>query len=63
VPRLAGRTLKKAKALLEAAHCKLGTVTAPRHRRGAKLVVRASVPKHGTQLPRGAKVRVRLRTA
>jgi hypothetical protein len=49
--------------MLEAAHCKLGTVTAPRHSRGARLVVRASSPKRGTRLPRDAKVKVRLRRA
>jgi hypothetical protein len=63
VPKLAGRTLAKAKRLLEAAHCKLGKVTSPKHRKGAKLVVRSSAPKQGTRLPRDAKVKVRLRRA
>jgi hypothetical protein len=63
VPKLAGRTLKRAKRMLEAAHCKLGTVTSPKHRKGAKLVVRSSAPKHGARLPRDAKVKVRLRRA
>jgi hypothetical protein len=63
VPKLAGKTVAKAKRLLEGAHCKLGTVRAPKHTRGAKLVVRASSPKRGTRMPRGAKVKVTLRRA
>jgi hypothetical protein len=63
VPKLVGRTLVTAKHRLEAAHCRLGTVTAPKHNRGTHLVVRASRPKPGTRLPRGAKVKLTLRRA
>jgi hypothetical protein len=61
VPKLVGKTLAKAKSLLKAAHCRLGALTAPRHRRGTNLVVRASIPKQGTRLHRGAKVKLMLR--
>jgi hypothetical protein len=61
VPKLAGKSLARAKRLLEVAHCKLGSVTAPKHRRGEKLVVRVSIPKHGTRLPRGTRVKLTLR--
>jgi PASTA domain len=63
VPKLAGRTVAKAKRLLEAAHCKLGRVSTPKHRRETSLVVRASVPRQGTRLPRGTRVRLTLRRA
>lgn len=50
VPKLAGRTLARAKAALRAADCKLGTVRKPRRRHGRPtppLVVKASRPAAG----------------
>jgi hypothetical protein len=61
VPTVVGKTLAKAKSLLERAHCRLGAVTAPKHRKATKLLVRVSIPKRGTRLPRGAKVKLVLR--
>jgi hypothetical protein len=50
VPKLAGKTLARAKAALKAAHCGLGKVTKPKARRGknlGSLVVRSSKPGMG----------------
>jgi PASTA domain len=58
VPKLKGKTLKQAKAALARAHCKLGTVKRPKHRR--KLVVAGQSPKPGRMLAQGAKVGVTL---
>lgn len=62
VPRLAGRTLARAKAALKAAACKLGTVRRPRPRKGRRvppLVVRSSTPAAGAS-PAGGKVNLTL---
>jgi subtilisin family serine protease len=51
VPKLAGKSLGAAKAALSAAGCKLGRVTSPKAKRGAKppkLVVKASTPAAGS---------------
>jgi hypothetical protein len=58
VPKLAGKSLAKAKAKLAAAHCSLGKVLRPKRGRG--LVVRSSSPAAGSTLAAGAKVGVRL---
>jgi hypothetical protein len=50
VPRLAGKTLARAKKALEAAGCKLGKVTKPRRRKGQPrrpLVVKSASPRPG----------------
>jgi beta-lactam-binding protein with PASTA domain len=63
VPTLQGKSLKKARSALEAAHCALGRVTRPKARAGRKpgpLVVRSSNPGPGATLPAGAKVDLRL---
>jgi thermitase len=52
VPKLIGKTLGQARAALGAAGCKLGKVTSPKARRGAKpakLVVRSAAPAAGAQ--------------
>jgi subtilisin family serine protease len=56
VPRLTGKTLARAKALLKAAGCKLGTVHKPRARKGAprpSLVVKSSAPSAGAEPANG----------
>jgi hypothetical protein len=63
VPRLAGKTLRRAKAMLVAAHCALGKVSTPKPRKGhsiGRLLVRSSSPAAGTTLPAGAEVGLRL---
>lgn len=58
VPKLAGKTLARAKAALRAASCKLGTVRKPRSRKGgraAALVIRSSTPAAGAK-PASGKV-------
>jgi subtilisin family serine protease len=47
VPKLAGKTLARAKAALAAAGCKLGKVAKPKPKRGQKLVVKSSSPGPG----------------
>jgi hypothetical protein len=52
VPKLAGKTLARAKAALKAAHCKLGKVTKPKQPKGKKrrvLVVKSSSPRQGAK--------------
>lgn len=52
VPKLAGKTLARAKVALKAAHCKLGTVTKPKQPKGKKrpaLVVKSSSPRQGAK--------------
>ena len=52
VPKLAGKTLARARALLKAASCKLGTVRRPRPHKGGRLrplVVKSSSPKAGAK--------------
>jgi len=62
VPKLAGKTLKRAKRALHRAGCRLGRVR-PRRQRGhgrrRRLVVRSTAPRAGRRPPRG-KVDVRL---
>jgi hypothetical protein len=63
VPKLTGRSLRRAKRALRAAHCTLGRVVRPRrlrHRHG--LVVASSRPRRGAVRADGAKVRVTLGT-
>jgi hypothetical protein len=59
VPSLAGHTLAGARSMLAHAHCKLGHVSYPRTRHGRLHISRQS-PAHGSRLPAGAKVAVRL---
>lgn len=63
VPKLAGKRLGRAKALLRAAHCSVGKVQKPRHKMGRRLgalVVKSSNPPSGTDLPNGSAVNLRL---
>jgi Divergent InlB B-repeat domain len=63
VPKLRGKSLKKARKALSRSHCSLGKVKRPKgHRKGA-LVVRSSEPGAGRRLGAGAKVSVRLGAA
>ena len=55
VPKLKGKTLKKARKLLKKAHCKLGKVKGPEGK-GAR--VKKQSPKPGKVLKAGSKVRV-----
>jgi PASTA domain/Divergent InlB B-repeat domain len=58
VPRLRGKTLKKAKRALKRHHCKLGKVKRPKGSRHRALRVRSFSPKAGKKLKAGAKVGV-----
>ena len=58
VPKLKGKTLKKAKKALKTAHCRLGEVK-PKGETTGK--VKKQKPKAGTVLPVGSKVNIRLR--
>ncbi len=52
VPKLAGKTLARAKEALKAAHCKLGEVHKPKRPKGKKrrvLVVKSSSPRRGAE--------------
>jgi hypothetical protein len=63
VPKLAGKTLARAKAALTAAGCKLGTVRKPKRRNGKNLrplVVKSSKPGAGATLSVDGKVDLRL---
>ena len=60
VPRLKNHTLKSAKALLVAAHCRLGKVTAKHTSRSRRGKVIAQKPKPRTRLPVGSRVAVTL---
>ena len=63
VPKLAGKTLARAKKALEAANCKLGKVTKPRRLAGKRrrvLVVKSASPQPGAQ-PADSKVDLKLR--
>ena len=62
VPKLAGKTLARAKTALKAANCKLGKVHKPKPRKGQgqpALAVKASTPAAGTS-PANGKVNLRL---
>jgi hypothetical protein len=63
VPKLAGKTLARAKVALKAADCAVGEVTKPKARKGRKLgplVVKSSKPSAGKVLKVGSKVDLRL---
>lgn len=63
VPKLKGKSLKRAKRALRRAHCKVGRVKQPRARRGArrpKLVVKSSKPRAGAIRPDGTRVKLKL---
>lgn len=63
VPKLAGKTLARAKSALKAAHCAVGKVTKPKAPNGKKpgqLVVKSSKPSAGTTLDADSKVNLRL---
>lgn len=63
VPKLAGKTLARAKAAIKAAHCSVGKVHKPKRRNGEKprpLVVKSSSPPAGKTLTAGSKVNLRL---
>jgi hypothetical protein len=60
VPKLKGKTKRKARRALRAANCTLGRVRKPRKARG-KLVVSRQSPAAGTELAEGAAVNIRLK--
>ena len=60
VPRLAGKTLAKARKALAAAHCALGKVRKPKDAKLSELRVRSSTPGAGMSLAAGSKVGLRL---
>jgi hypothetical protein len=63
VPKLAGKTLARAKTAIKAAHCSVGKVHKPKRRNGKKrgsLVVKSSSPPAGKTLKAGSKVNLRL---
>ncbi|MFL5817336.1 MAG: S8 family serine peptidase [Conexibacter sp.] len=60
VPSLKGKSLRRAKRALRAAHCKLGRVKAPSGARAGRLVVTKSKPRAGAVRADGAKVRLTL---
>jgi hypothetical protein len=63
VPKLAGKTLPRAKAALKDAGCALGKVTRPKARKGHKrgpLVVKSSKAGAGMTLPFGSEVNLKL---
>jgi beta-lactam-binding protein with PASTA domain len=57
VPRVVGLTLKKAKAKIKKAHCRVGKVTKRVNARRAGRVLKQS-PKAGTRKPKGFKVKL-----
>jgi hypothetical protein len=63
VPKLAGKTLARAKSALQTAHCSVGKVQRPKHRKGKRLgplVVKSSKPSAGTTLAAGSSINLRL---
>ncbi len=63
VPKLGGKTLARARTALQAAHCSVGKVQRPKHRKGRRtgpLVVKSSRPSAGTTLAAGSGVNLRL---
>jgi hypothetical protein len=63
VPKLAGKTLARARTALQAAHCSVGKVHRPKHKKGKRLgplVVKSSKPSAGTTLAAGSKVNLKL---
>jgi hypothetical protein len=66
VPKLAGKSPRKARSALRAAHCALGKVSKPKARKGHKLgplVVKSFSPGVGATLPAGGKVSLTLKLA
>ncbi|HEV2791589.1 MAG TPA: hypothetical protein VGV69_09860 [Solirubrobacterales bacterium] len=60
VPKLVGKKLKRAKAALRAANCRLGKIGKPKNLKGKRpLVVKSSTPKAGAS-PANGKVRLKL---
>jgi subtilisin family serine protease len=60
VPRLKGKSLRRAKRALRAAHCKVGRVKLPRRARAGRLVVTKSKPRAGAVRADGTRVRLTL---
>jgi hypothetical protein len=60
VPRLAGKTLARARTALAAAHCSLGKVRKPRGAKLSQLRVRSSAPGAGSVIAAGSKVALKL---
>jgi hypothetical protein len=63
VPKLKGKSLRRARTALRAAHCSLGKVSKPKRKKGRKLgplVVRSSNPSAGRTLKVGSKVDLKL---
>jgi hypothetical protein len=63
VPKLAGKTLARARNALQAAHCSVGKVQRPKHKKGKRLgplVVKSSKPSAGTTLAAGSSINLRL---
>ncbi len=66
VPKLKGKSPRKARSALRAAHCALGRVSKPKAKKGHKLgplVVKSSSPAAGTTLPAGGRVNLKLAKA
>ena len=66
VPKLAGKSLPKARRLLSKAGCKLGKVkrpAKPRNRRLRPLIVASQSPRAGRKVAKGTKVALRLKEA
>jgi subtilisin family serine protease len=62
VPRLKGKSLRRARRALRAAHCKVGRVKTPRGARVGRLVVTKSKPRAGAVRADGTRVRLALGT-
>lgn len=60
VPRLKGKSLRRARRALRAAHCKVGRVKLPRGARAGRLVVTRSKPRAGAVRADGTRVRLTL---
>ncbi|HKF82221.1 MAG TPA: PASTA domain-containing protein [Solirubrobacterales bacterium] len=63
VPKVKGKSLRGAKIALRAAHCGVGKIHKPKHKKGKKLgplVVKSSRPSAGKVLPTGSKVDLKL---
>lgn len=63
VPGLRGKSLRQARTALKAAHCRVGNVHRPKHRKGKRLgplVVKSSSPSAGKSLKANAEVDLRL---
>jgi hypothetical protein len=60
VPKLAGKTLAKAKAAIKTANCTVGSVRKQKRLKGKALVVKSSKPGAGAMLPAYGKVHLKL---